>query len=243
MQRQLTIVIPAYNESENIGPSLRTTLAACSKLDFEYEIIVVDDCSADDTSAKASQFIQQNPRLRVVRNEHNLGYGGAFIRGVFEAKYPSCLMLCADDDLTEDSLRGIIEQVGRADMILTYTANPEVRPLSRQIISKVYTWLLNTCFGYRVRYYNGHNILPTERLKRMRITNGFAFNAQIVIRLLRQGLSYREMPMTIKERRSGASSAFRIKNILSVLWAIFHLFLEKESVPAPEQVHPPGPRP
>lgn len=81
--RKLSIVIPAYNEEKFIGGLLEKILAVELKsLGVEKEIIVVDDCSKDQTPLLAQQWAQSHPEIRYIRQEKNQGKGAAVKRGI-----------------------------------------------------------------------------------------------------------------------------------------------------------------
>jgi glycosyltransferase involved in cell wall biosynthesis len=70
---QLSVLMPAYDEAATIGDVLR----ALKKLDYELEIIVVDDCSRDDTAAIVTALAQEDERIMLLAHERNRGKGGA----------------------------------------------------------------------------------------------------------------------------------------------------------------------
>ncbi len=82
---ELSIVIPVYNESDNISPLLREIEQALAPRD-DYEIIVVDDCSTDGTSAQLQALRRERPRLRVILHSENRGQSMALISGVRNAR-------------------------------------------------------------------------------------------------------------------------------------------------------------
>jgi hypothetical protein len=116
--------------------------------------------------------------------------------------------------------------VGGADSIIAYTANQNIRPISRRIISKIYTASLNFLFGLNLKYFNGLNVHPVKMLKNLDLrTNSFACNAEAAICILKSNPnhSYIEVPTYIKPRQ-GKVKAFRFKNIITTVKAVFSLF-------------------
>jgi len=84
---KVTVVIPAYNEENNIGNVLKVLVG----IETLYEIIVVDDGSIDSTADIAESY-----EIRVIRLEDNLGKGGAMMKGAQLASHPNILFLDAD---------------------------------------------------------------------------------------------------------------------------------------------------
>src|SRR5207253_1142369 len=66
----VTVVIPAYNEARRLPTTLARVSEYLDAQNYPYELLVVDDGSADDTAALAEQFMERNPRVRVIRNPH-----------------------------------------------------------------------------------------------------------------------------------------------------------------------------
>src|SRR5689334_9300719 len=155
--RSVSIVVPAYNEAENIVPALEEMVAACESAKLTYEIVVVNDCSTDETAVKAKAYSQKKREVRVIDNPVNLGFGGAFRAGLAQATMDSAVMVCGDNCIGRDELGDIFRRIGEADIIVPYIANPEVRALPRRLLSRIYVSILNHLFGFDLKYYNGHN--------------------------------------------------------------------------------------
>ncbi|MFJ4654238.1 glycosyltransferase family 2 protein [Nocardia sp. NPDC088792] len=95
----LSICVPAYNAERTIGATLRSILSA----DDDFEVVVLDNASTDETHAIASSFA--DPRLRVLRNDEFLAIGGNWNRAVRLSTGKLVKIVCADDVLLPGSLR------------------------------------------------------------------------------------------------------------------------------------------
>ena len=73
--KSVSIIVPAYNEGENIVPALEEMVATCETAKLTFEILVVNDCSTDDTGEKAKVYSQNRKEVRVIDNPVNLGFG------------------------------------------------------------------------------------------------------------------------------------------------------------------------
>ncbi len=93
---RLSIVIPAYNESRRIGPSLEKILAYVRSRNLSAEIIVVDDASSDNTAALVGEWARSHPEVRLLSNSRNRGKGFSVRRGVLEARGDWVLFTDAD---------------------------------------------------------------------------------------------------------------------------------------------------
>src|SRR4030095_15929712 len=84
----LTIVIPAYNEADAIGPVLTALAEAMASSGIRHEIVVVDDGSTDGTGRAAQALLGKIPALRVIEHSENRGYGAALKTGILAASAP-----------------------------------------------------------------------------------------------------------------------------------------------------------
>jgi|RhiMethySRZTD1v2_1073278.scaffolds.fasta_scaffold209505_2 glycosyltransferase involved in cell wall biosynthesis len=224
--KSLSIIVPAYNEGENIVPALEEIVAACEAAKLTFEILVVNDCSTDDTGQKAKIYSQNRKEVQVIDNPVNLGFGGAFRTGLARAAMDSSVMVCGDNCIDRYELGGILRRTGEADIVVPYIANPEVRSLPRRWVSRLYVFILNVLFGLNLKYYNGHNVFPTKAAQVTTFGPGFAFSAEILIRMLSRGYTCVQVPMVIRPRLRGKTKAFAIRNIARVVSTIVRLYYE-----------------
>ncbi len=96
----VSVCIPAYNNEAYIMDTINSVLAQTFS---DFELVVIDDCSKDGTVSLVEAV--NDPRVRLVRNEKNLGMAGNWNRCIEEARAPFVKLLCADDILYPDSLR------------------------------------------------------------------------------------------------------------------------------------------
>ena len=75
MRGSLSIIIPAYNEADNILETLENVTKALAPLDLEHEILVIDDGSADETAALVTSNLHRFPHVTLLANERNMGFG------------------------------------------------------------------------------------------------------------------------------------------------------------------------
>ena len=224
-KRTISIIIPAYNEEGHVHGTVEEVMAALGDQFADFEVIIVDDGSKDRTGVIADELAAGNSHVRVLHNSPNKGFGYSYRRGVAEARCEYIGFFPGDDAIAAEHMTKVFDLVGTADIVSHYTSNLEVRLPARRVISRTYTWMMNTLFGLHLSYFNGPTIHRREVIQNVRIsTDGFAFLSEIMVRLIRSGLSYRQIGTPIRERKRGSSKAFRPKNIVGVLKTVCLLF-------------------
>jgi glycosyltransferase involved in cell wall biosynthesis len=217
-RQSLSVVIPAYCEAENILGTLANVTTALRVLPIDHEIIVIDDGSTDGTGSLVEANAHRFPALRLLVNERNMGFGWTYRRGVDAATRDHIVMVHGDNAWGAATLKELFEHVGDADVIIGFTRDMwRTRTLTRTLVSKTFTLLVNAITGRHLRYYNGLQIHKASILKPLRIqSSGYGFQAEVLVKSLRLSRTFVEVPMDLMEREQGKSKAFRIKNVVDV---------------------------
>ena len=226
----LTLFVACYNEEANIVGTLDTLLGALAEFAFRWEIIVIDDASRDRSVPVIRQYLDRHPALpiRLVVNDRNKGLAQNFIEGAFLGRGKYYRLICGDNVEPKEVLVEIFRHIGEADLIIPYQVRCEGKSVLRRGLSWLYTGIINTICGYRIRYYNGLAVLQRYHVMRWHTNyRGFGFQADMVTRLLDEGFSYKEIPVISIERRAGASTALQLKNVLSVSHTILDLSIRR----------------
>jgi len=120
MKKRLSVIIPAYNESSTILDILQK-VAGLDIPGIEIEIIVVNDCSTDDTQTQVEKFIpeQSDKRIKLLNQEKNQGKGAAIHKGIAEAKGDYLIIQDADLEYDPEEYRDLLKPVlnGQADVV------------------------------------------------------------------------------------------------------------------------------
>ena len=230
-RRSLSIVIPAYNEADNILDTLENVTAALAPLPIDAEILVVDDGSRDGTGRLVAANASRFPGVRLLVNERNLGFGATYRRGVTAATHDYVVMVHGDNAWGAETLRQFFAHAGDADIIVGYTRNMwQSRPLVRTLMSKTFTLLVNLIVHRRLKYYNGLQIHRADVLKKLAIqSTGYGFQAEVLVKALRLTDTFIEVPMDLIDRAHGESKAFRAGNAVDVVRTLMRLRAGREA--------------
>jgi NAD(P)-dependent dehydrogenase (short-subunit alcohol dehydrogenase family) len=226
-QRSVSVLVPVLNEGINLTGTIARLIDALTVTVEDYEIIIIDDGSTDDTSEIADRLAVENSSIRTLHNLRNMGLGYCYTRGYREASKEFFAYVPGDNTWPYRSFLELFGNLGRADIVTSFAINPNVRPLSRRLVSTAYTRLLNLLFGRHLQYFNGLTIYPVAFLRRDPATTfGFGFQAEVLLKALTLGLSYIEIGVPIDERAAGKSKAVNANNILSVIGTVATLFID-----------------
>ncbi len=124
----VSIIIPAYNEENAIEGVILKVKDVMNESSYQYEIVVVDDGSRDETTAKA-----ERTGARILRHRKNRGYGAALKTGIRAAKYDAIVIADADGTYPVDQIPEILDKLQSADMVVgaRVTDNTDI-PLVRR---------------------------------------------------------------------------------------------------------------
>lgn len=205
---KLSVVIPAYNESKNIGEAVIRVREALSNI--HHEIIVVDDGSVDGTFQIASR-----QGVVVVRHERNRGKGAAFRTGVGLATGNITLQIDADLQFLPSEIPTLIGPIvrGQADIALAtrFRSGAGVEPGSVSLRNRLgnFAASLMTSFASLRRITDiqaGFKAFKTAAIKDLDFRqDGFSYEPEIVILASRRGSRIIEVPITYVKRRHGSS--------------------------------------
>jgi glycosyltransferase involved in cell wall biosynthesis len=226
----LTVFVSCYNEAPYIVRTLDTLRSALTELKFTYEIIVIDDCSKDDSPNLVADYIRANPteRLLLRRNNINIGWAQNYIDGAFIGKGKYYRIVCGDASEPKDTMIKVFQEIGTADIIIPYYVTNTGRSWQRGFLSSAYVTLVNLISGFRLKYYNGLPVHLRYNVMRWHSnTRGFGFQADILCLLLEQGFTFKEVPVVAVEQKGGKSTALTFKNTLSIGHTLFDIGIRR----------------
>ncbi len=221
----VTIVVPALNEERNLLDAVRGVHEKTAPFFREIEVLVVNDGSTDRTGQVAEACARDFPDTRAVHHEKPWGLGGSVRHGFELARHPRVMYVSGDNEIEPGSLVAVYAAAGKADMIVPHITNLSDRGLFRSTVSRTYTALVNTLFGYRMRYYNGHVLYRREQVLSLPPwTHSMVFQAEILVQLLDRGTRYHEVPYQVHTVTGRKSKAFHAPHVREVVKAVLRLF-------------------
>ncbi|HAM41950.1 MAG TPA: hypothetical protein DCP69_11655, partial [Candidatus Omnitrophica bacterium] len=234
MPPTISFFVPCLNEEGNVGCAIDRLVEAMRETPHTYEILVVDDASTDASVAEvlACQQRHRDVAIELIRNQTCQGLGPNYFATAQRARGEHYMLINGDAVEPADSIRAMLAHLGEAEAIVPYFGSRDARGVNRKLISWVFATLVRLCSGERLRYYNGPVLHKTANIRRHASTAwGFGYQAELLCRLLREGVSTVEVHIANVDRTRGLSKAFRWRNILSVAGTLWRVFLTRFNRP------------
>jgi dolichol-phosphate mannosyltransferase len=231
MEDKALIVVPTYNERENLEP---LSAAVFEQLPAAH-VLVVDDGSPDGTGELADQLAERDPRLRVVHRPGKAGLGTAYVEGFrwgLARDYGYFFEMDADFSHDPSYLPKMLERArAGADLVLgsRYVTGGGTRNwgIARKVISRGGSLYARTILGVKVNDLTGgfkcfrRRVLETLDLSSVR-SEGYSFQIEMTYRTIREGFVVEELPITFVDRRVGHSKMSRaiFAEAIWMVWAL-----------------------
>lgn len=211
------LILPTYNEAENIGGLVHAALDRLSEAGVALRILVVDDDSPDGTGRIADRLAAEHEPVEVLHRERKAGLGPAYLAGFGLALSRGAdFVLEMDSDFSHDpaDLPRLISAARDADLVLGSRYAPgggvsDWGPL-RRAISRGGSWYARTLLGVPVRDLTGgfkcfrRQVLEALDLSEIH-ADGYGFQIELTYRALRAGFRVKEVPIVFRDRRVGQS--------------------------------------
>jgi dolichol-phosphate mannosyltransferase len=225
------IVMPTYNERENLPRMVARLLALPVKVD----LLVVDDNSPDGTGKLADELAAQHPEVHVLHRAEKNGLGRAYLAGfkwALERGYEFVFEMDGDFSHNPDDVPAFLEAAQQADLVLGSRYMNGIRiinwPLSRLMLSKGAAFYVRVITGMPITDpTGGYKCFRRAALQALNLdavhSNGYSFQIELTHKLWRQGYRVAEVPIIFTERVEGHSkmSGHIVSEALFMVWRLF----------------------
>jgi glycosyltransferase involved in cell wall biosynthesis len=192
--RGITIIMPAYNEEQVIGGVIEKLKA----LDLEADILVVDDCSSDNTKEVA-----EKAGARVIRHPYNKGNGAAIKTGIRNARGEIIVTMDADGQHNPDDVPRLLRDIGDFDMVVGARSDSSEGKLHRNIANRIYNGLASYLCTFKVEdLTSGFRAVKTKVARKFiyLFPNRFSYPTTITMSLIKSGFNVKYEPIKASER-------------------------------------------
>ncbi len=225
--KSISFVLPAYNEEENIEKAVRAVVQAAEGLDLEaYEVIVVNDGSADRTHEILERLREENPHVRPIHHPQNIGYADALKTGFTSAMLP--LVFYTDSDLQFDvkEVKNLLPAIEDYDIVCGFRIY-RYDPLTRLFLAWGYNLVARTIFRLRVRDIDcAFKLFRREVFDVIEIrSKKFFVDTEVLAKARHHGFRMTEIGVRHYPRVGGRSTV-RPSHIISTLRELAKMWLE-----------------
>ena len=218
-KKRITVIIPALNEEPHILQAVNNTLQAFVYNGIDGEIIVINDGSRDRTSEVVKNKIAEHPdKIRIIVHDVPKGIGVSFWEGVDNSSADIVVMLPGDNENEPQEIIRYYKLLDHVDIVIPFIFNKEARPFFRNALSYIYRFIINTTFLVNFNYTNGTVLYRKSILKELDYrSDGFFFQTDILIRLVKKGYLFAEVPYKLGTRKKGISKAISFPSLFQVI--------------------------
>jgi glycosyltransferase involved in cell wall biosynthesis len=203
----LSLVLPAFNESRNLRTGLPVAVEALEETGRSFEIVVVDDGSADRTAEVVRTAAAADDRIRLVQHPLNAGYGAALRSGFQAARGRWVMFTDADFQFDLGEVGRLLAHVDGFDIVAGYRF-PRRDPWNRRLNAWAWGRLVNATFDLRIRDVNcAFKLFRREVLEGTELRSDGAFvNTEILARARSRGWRIHQVPVSHFKRRAGVQT-------------------------------------
>ncbi len=224
----ISVIIPARNEADKIGLTIKSLIESKPLEIGDLEIIVVDDASVDETSKEAKDA----GATKVLRLSRHCGKGAALRQGVEEARGEILLFVDADLGETAKNLWQLVNPILNDEAEITI-ASPPPDPIGGGFgfVKRFSAWAIKTATGFNPSApLSGQRALKRSILEQVCIADGYAVETVLTIDALKAGFRVKEIPIAFGHRTLGKSwrgFVHRAKQFLDIFWAVLPRLLNR----------------
>jgi glycosyltransferase involved in cell wall biosynthesis len=232
----VSLVLPMFNEAPCVDQTLTTALRVLDENFTDFEIIVADDASTDDSPARVAKWASRDSRIRLVRLARNERFGGALRAGLSAAQNEFLVYTDFDLQIGLNCLPLLVNESKNADVLTGYAEGCEKHANWRsKMVSKTYNFLVRTLFDLRLRDINfGLKALPKAVWDQLDLCSRSPFvDAELFVQVKRLGFTIREVAVPFSLRTVGSSHMRRWDIIARTLWDMARCWIAPQSIREP----------
>lgn len=229
---KVSVIVPTYNEADNIQPLLRGIVHALDGRDFE--VIIVDDNSPDGTARNVETFAQEEKRVQLIRRPGKMGLGSAVMEGFAQSRGDYIVMMDADLSHRPEDLEKLVQAASEGQIVIgsRYISGGQICGWSpfRHLSSRVAIWIARLLLGLKARdLTSGFALYQRQVIQDIAPRlNPQGFKLLLEVLAKTRGVAVVEVPIVFNERIRGRSK-FGVGEVIRFLRLC--LRLRKESNP------------
>jgi 1,2-diacylglycerol 3-alpha-glucosyltransferase len=230
-QRGISIVLPAYNEEDNIAKAVEQAVHCVKELFQDWEVIVVNDGSQDKTGEIIDSLAEQNDRVVALHHPNNQGYGTALKTGILGARKELIFFCDSDLQFHLSELVLPLTWIEQYDIVIGYRSKRQ-DPLHRRLNALGWNTLVRLLLGLKVRDIDcAFKLFRSTVFSAIKIDAvGAMVNTDILVQAIRMGFKIKEVPVTHFPRLQGKQTGANIRVVLKAFRELFWLYRKLRNI-------------
>src|SRR6266508_4451946 len=195
---RISVVMPAFNECDVIGDIIKQIRVVVEEIDESYEIIVIDDGSADDTAQ-----IARSAGATVIQHPYNIGNGAAIKTGIRAARGSILITLDGDGQHDPNDIPKLLENLGPYDMVVVNRKSESDTAAHRDVANMVFNLLASYVAGRKIEdLTSGFRAVKTHIARQFvyLLPNTFSYPSTLTLSVVRAGYSLGYQPIRFARR-------------------------------------------
>lgn len=223
----LSVFFPCYNEEKNIPIMVQQALQVLPKISNQFEIIIVDDGSTDNTRQVVAGLQRQHPELQIVSHEQNRGYGASLRTGFDTSRYDWIFYTDGDVQFDLQDLLKFVQYTKDYQIILGYRYN-RAEGWSRILNARLFKIYIDLLFRVHVKDIDcAFKLMKADLIKNLDLYSTGAFiSAEYLYKLKKQGVAFKQLPVKHLPRKHGQPTGARLDVIVKALADAMKLYLK-----------------
>ena len=225
----ISVIYPAYNEEENIVPTIERSVAALIAITSDFEIIIVNDASRDKTGDLASDLARRYPQIRVIHQSRNMGQGVGIITGFRAATKDLLIHNGVDYPFDLSDLKLMLPPLSDADIVVGVRKGRPGYTLYRTLLSIATVQLMHLFFDVRLRDYSFVQLYRHKVWQEIEVearSTGF-FIPEALIRAHDLGYQLAQVDIEYHARLHGKATAGKLPVVARSLADLLHFWSKR----------------
>ena len=219
------MLVPAYNEEELLEPFVSKSMSDLAKVSDDFEIVLVNDGSTDNTLSIAQRLVAEAPNLRLINLEKNQGTGKSILPAFAAATKEIIFTNTVDAFFNTEDLPSLLKHLDTHDMVSGYRSDLSANNLCQKILTLGNYFLIRLLFGLPLKAYQTVQLHRRSFLQSVNIEAASSFiSPELLLKAYKSGKSIKEVKIKYYPRLGGKAKGANFKTIsmtfrdISRLW-------------------------
>jgi glycosyltransferase involved in cell wall biosynthesis len=222
---KISAFFPAYNEAQNVGELAKKTSKVLAGICEDYEVIVVNDGSKDNTIEVVTQIMREDKHVKIINHEKNKGYGAAVKTGLYAAKLEWVFFTDGDGQFDVSEIPLLVELTKTCDLAVGYRIK-RADPMIRRINAFMWGSLVKLLLRFKVRDVDcAFKLIKKEIIDRAGLeSDGALISTELLAKAVKMGYKIGEAGVHHYPRRAGTQTGAKIKVIVKAFIELFKFY-------------------